>query len=356
MEKKSGSIFSLKRYIVIFLLIAFVVSCSFWLFLSSMHFTKEMIQDRAIVTFFNVLFLSLLFCLTDGIQRKIMIERPVKKILDTTDRLAQGDFRARATDVSVLGGRNEFDLIAENINKMAEELSGIETLRTDFVSNVSHEIKTPLAVIGNYSSMLQSPDLSEDKRMEYALAIGQASQRLSELITNILKLNKLENQQIYPAETEFDLGEQLCECIVAFENVWESKNIEIDTDIQDDVRITADPELLSLVWNNLLSNAFKFTEEGGKVSVSVSQNRRDGVRKATVSVTDTGCGISSDAGKHIFEKFYQGDTSHATKGNGLGLALVKRVVDICGADISVDSMVGKGTTFRVVLNCDKNHS
>ena len=343
MEKKTTSIFSLKRYVIIFVLIAFVVTCSFYLFLSSMDFTREQIQENAILTFLNVLFLSLIFCLIDGIQRKIMIERPVKKILEATEELAKGNFKARAEDISVVPGRNEFDIIAENINKMAQELSGIETLRTDFVSNVSHEIKTPLSVIGNYSTMLQSPDITEEKRLEYARAISDATGRLSELITNILKLNKLENQQIYPDKETYDLGEQLAECIVGFEDTWEKKNIELETDIDDDLQITADKELLSLVWNNLLSNAFKFTEDGG--TIKVTAHRVNG--RVQIEVSDTGCGISEETGKHIFDKFYQGDTSHATKGNGLGLALVKRVIDICEAEIAVKSVLGKGTSFTV---------
>ena len=345
MEKNMRSIFSLKRYIIIFLLIAFVVTCSFWLFLGSFEFTEDQIKDNAILTFLNILFLSLIFCLFDGIQRKIMIERPVKRILQTTKKLAEGDFKARAENVTGVVGRNEFDLIAENINKLAEELGGIETLRSDFVSNVSHEIKTPLAIIENYGFLLQTPNLSDDKRLEYALAISNAATRLSDLITNILKLNKLENQQIYPETVTYDLGEQLAECIVGFEDIWEKKNIEINTDIPDDVKITADKELLSLVWNNLLSNAFKFTDEGGSVNVSVSTDSEN----ILVTVEDSGCGIPEDAGKHIFDKFYQGDTSHATKGNGLGLALVKRVVDICGADIRVKSELGKGSNFTVLI-------
>ena len=343
MEKKTGSIFSLRRYVIFFVLIAFVVTCSFYLFLRSFDFTREQIQENAILTFLNILFLSFIFCLIDGVQRKVMIERPVKKILAATEELARGNFKARAEDISVIPGRNEFDMIAENINKMAQELSGIETLRTDFVSNVSHEIKTPLSVIGNYSTMLQSSDLSEEKRLEYAGAISDATGKLSELITNILKLNKLENQQIYPEKETYDLGEQLAECILGFEDIWEKKNIELNTDIDDGLRITADKELLSLVWNNLLSNAFKFTEPGD--AVEVAAHSADG--HVQVEVSDTGCGISEETGKHIFDKFYQGDTSHATKGNGLGLALVKRVIDICGAEISVKSVLGKGTTFIV---------
>lgn len=233
---------------------------------------------------------------------------------------------------------------------MTAELEGIETLRTDFISNVSHELKTPLAVIKNYAVMLRKTELSEEKRMEYAKAVSDASDRLSDLITNILKLNKLENQQIYPNVKTFNLGEQLCGCLLKFENIWEQKGIEIETDIEEDVYTESDAELLELVWNNLFSNAIKFTERGGRISLKLfSQGDR-----AVVQVTDTGCGISPEVGKHIFEKFYQGDTSHAQRGNGLGLALVKRVTDIIGGEVSVNSEIGKGSTFTVKLGRKEN--
>ena len=228
---------------------------------------------------------------------------------------------------------------------MTEELSGVETLKTDFISNVSHEMKTPLAVIGNYGTLLQNPDLTEEERLEYAKNITHSSKHLAELITNILKLNRLENQQIFPRADSYNLSEQLCESLLQFESVWEEKEMEISTDIPEDITISADSELLSIVWNNLLSNAFKFTDMGGKVSVSLSEDSE----YATVTVSDTGCGMTAETGKHIFEKFYQGDTSHATKGNGLGLALVKRIIDITGGEVSVTSAVGVGSTFKVKI-------
>ena len=195
----------------------------------------------------------------------------------------------------------------------------------------------------NYGTLLQAPDLPEEKRIEYAKAITDASRRLADMMTNILKLNRLENQQIYPNLTTFDLGEQLCESLLGYESTWERKNIEIETDIAESVFVSADAELLSLVWNNLFSNAFKFTDECGKVTLTLTADEE----YATVKIADTGCGMSAEVGAHIFEKFYQGDTSHATQGNGLGLALVKRVVDIMQGEIGVESAVGVGTTFTV---------
>ena len=188
-----------------------------------------------------------------------------------------------------------------------------------------------------------APFRTPAEKDEYATAISEASRKLAQLITNILKLNKLENQQIFPQTEEFDLGEQLCACLLQFEDAWESKELNIETEIEEDVRIRSDGELLSLVWNNLISNAVKFTPRGGTVGVCL-KTQGDYV---VVSVSDTGCGMTPEVGKHIFEKFFQGDTSHATQGNGLGLALVKRVVDILNGEIRVQSVLGKGSTFTV---------
>ena len=268
-----------------------------------------------------------------------------KHITEAAKKVVKGDFSVRIVPVNKFGADEKFNEIIDCFNKMAEELQSVETLRTDFIANVSHEMKTPLAVMQNYGMLLQAPELSEEKRMEYAKGVTDNPRRMAEMMTNILKLNRLENQQIFPQITEFDLGEQICECLLQFENVWEKSNIEIETDIDMDVKIKADAELLSLVWNNLFSNAFKFTEADGLVSVTLETTEEH----AIVKVRDTGCGISPEIGPHIFEKFYQGDTSHSTQGNGLGLALVKRVVDIMQGEIGVESVVGKGTTFTVKI-------
>ena len=342
---------SIRRGVFYFLLVAFIVSCCLILFLRSMQtamgaaLTEDMIKQAAKVTFANVLLLSLLFTVIDGIRRRLTVERPVSRILEAADKIMQGDFSARAQPVFGLGQDSDFNTVIDCFNRMAQELSGMETLRTDFIANVSHELKTPLAVIQNYGTMLKAPNLSEAERQEYAAAITEASKRLADLITNILKLNKLENQQLFPEKKTYDLSEQLCECLLAFESQWEKKGLDIETDIEDGILVETDPELMTLVWNNLFSNAIKFTEPGGTVSLSV---KSDG-ELASVTVTDTGCGIGPETGAHIFEKFYQGDTSHAAQGNGLGLALVKRVIDIVGGDISVQSEVGKGSAFTVRL-------
>ena len=337
-------------FFVFFLTVGFAVSCCMMLFLNTMAdsmgltFTAANIASAAKITFVNVLLLTFIFATIDYIRRKISVDRPVKVITEAAERIMQGDFTARVPQMHG-AGMEGFNQIGTAVNSMAQELSGIETLRTDFIANVSHEMKTPLSVMQNYGTLLQSPDLSEEKRIEYAKGVIDSSRRMADMMTNILKLSRLENQQFYPQVSEYDLGEQLCECLLQYENVWEKANIEIETDIAEDVTVKADAELLGHVWNNLFSNAFKFTPAGGMVTVSLTATEH----YAVVKVTDTGCGMTPDVGAHIFEKFYQGDTSHSVQGNGLGLALVKKVIDIMQGEIGVESTVGKGSSFIVKI-------
>ena len=342
---------AINRYFTFFLLVAFVITCCTTLFVTalsaSLHIelTSENVSVAAKLTFGNVMLITLLFTVLDAIRRRITVERPVERILEATEKMMQGDFSVEIPTVSRFATDENFNRIILTLNRMAKELSGVETLRTDFIANVSHEMKTPLAVMQNYGTLLQASDLPEEKRTEYTKAIMDASRRLSDMVTNILKLNRLENQQIYPKAEVYDLSEQLCECLLQYESIWESRGIDIHTDIAEDVTVVADAELLSLVWNNLLSNAFKFTDAGGRVSLTLAATEHH----AVVKVADSGCGISPEVGAHIFEKFYQGDSSRATQGNGLGLSLVKRVVDIMQGEIGVESAVGTGTTFTVKI-------
>lgn len=342
---------AINHYFVFFMLVAFLVTCCIMLFTSMLTrslnvvLTDENLHVAARLTFVNVLALSLAFTIVDALRRKLTVERSAKRIAEAAKKIAAGDFSVRVPHPTRYSTDESLHEIVDCFNRMAQELASVETLRADFISNVSHEMKTPLAAMHNYGTLLQTPGLSEEKRMEYARCITQSSRRMADMMTNILKINKLENQQIFPHAERYDLGEQLCEALLQYESVWENENIGIDTDIAPDVMIHADQELLWLVWNNLLSNAFKFTPGGGKVSLSLTATERH----AIVKVTDTGCGMSPETGARIFEKFYQGDTSHATSGNGLGLALVKRVVEIVQGEISVESAVGRGTEFTVKI-------
>ena len=339
------------NYLVFFLITAFLVTCCIMLFTNALMdslgivLTEENLQSAAKLTFANVILLSLLFTIFDALRRKFTVERTARRIADAAKKIVAGDFSVRVPMPSKFGNDENFREIVDCFNRMAQELSSVETLRTDFISNVSHEMKTPLAVMQNYGTLLQALELSTQKRLEYARGITESSRRLSDMMTNILKLSKLENQQIFPNAERYNLGEQLCEVLLQYESQWEQENIEIETDIAEDITVYADHELLSLVWNNLLSNAFKFTPSGGTVTLSLKATEN----YAIVKVQDTGCGMSAETGAHIFEKFYQGDTSHATRGNGLGLALVKRVVDIVHGEISVESEVGCGSTFTVKI-------
>ncbi len=342
-SRKIGS--DIWKYMIFFILIAFVVTCNFLLFLKFMDLNAEDVKRAAPITMVNIVMMTFLFWILDTIRKRQMITKPVKRIQEGIDRVISGDFSTRVEYLYGEDSENEFDTIIVGLNKMIEELSGVETLRTDFIANVSHELKTPLAVIQNYGTLLQNPDLSEEQRIQYGKAIQEQTMRLSNLVMNILKLNKLENQQIYPNVEKFDLGEQLCECMLEFESVWEEKNIELDVNLEEEIHVEADKELLSLVWNNLLSNALKFTEPEGKVSLFLLGDEE----YAYIQVKDTGCGMNPQTGQNIFKKFYQGDTSHSAQGNGLGLALVKRVIDICEGEISVSSKLGEGSTFTVKL-------
>ena len=342
---------ALKRYLVFFLLIAFLTACCISLFsvtlARSLHvqLSQENLSLAAKLTFGNVVILSLLFTAIDFFRRELVIQRSVRHIVQAAQTIVAGDFSVRVKPISRFSSDESFNEIVQCFNRMAEELASVETLRTDFIANVSHELKTPLAAMNNYATLLQAPNLPEEQRVAYAKAIAQRSRQLSRMMTNILKLNKLENQQIYPNCRPYDLSDQLCQSLLQFEDVWESKDIDLDTQIPDRVTISADQELLELVWNNLLSNAFKFTPAGGQVRLCLRQLDQ----QVAVTIQDTGCGISPNTQSHIFEKFYQGDTSHATQGNGLGLALVRRVVDICQGSIQLTSAPGQGTTFTITL-------
>ena len=272
-------------------------------------------------------------------------EKPMHDLAKATEQVANGDFSVYVEPLHTTDKHDYLDVMILDFNKMVEELGSIETLKTDFVSNVSHEMKTPIAIIKNYAELLKSETITEEQRVTYAKSIEEASIRLSNLISNILKLNKLENQRILPEVKNYDVCRQLCDCVIALEHKWEEKELEMELDMEEEAFVRADESLMELVWNNLLTNAIKFTEEGGEILIRQTREKE----RIQISVSDSGCGMDEETCRHIFDKFYQGDTSHSTEGNGLGLALVQRVLHLLDGEIKVDSRKGNGSTFTVLL-------
>ena len=272
-------------------------------------------------------------------------EAPLHMLAEATEQVSNGDFSVYVPTIHTADRLDYLDVMILDFNRMVEELGSVETLKTDFVSNVSHEMKTPISVIKNYAELLQTGKGTEEERQEYARNIEEAAVRLSDLISNILRLNKLENQRIDPEIESYDLCGQLEECILHYEELWDEKDLELEVDMEEKAVVQADRSLMEMVWNNLLSNAIKFTEPGGSVSIRQTTS----ADHVEVAVTDTGCGMSRENVRHIFDKFYQGDTSHSKEGNGLGLALVQRILTLMNGEITVVSEEGKGSTFTVRL-------
>ena len=294
----------------------------------------------------GVILVSAAICTAiDYLRRKIMIERPMNEILDATDMMTRGNFKIDLVPKHSYEYFDEYDILKENLNKMANELSKSEVLKNDFIANVSHEIKTPLAVIQNYAKALKNPSLDNEVKNKYLDNLTEACQKLNGLITNILKLNKLENQKLLPEIKEFNLSNLLANQVLQFESLIEKKEIDLVCEIEEDLFIKNEESYLEIIFNNLMSNAIKFSNPKGIIYVGLKKEKQN----YHITFKDTGCGIDKETGKHIFDKFYQGDTSRSKEGNGLGLALVKRVIDIIGGSISVESEIGVGTKFTIMI-------
>ncbi len=342
-NNKSLSGFSIAGYFLFLLPIAFIVGFAILIY-SKLQVAN---LEYWVVVLFIVIYVlcsTLLITLMDVLRRKLMIDEPVKQILDATQKIASGDFNVNLVPLHDYNKYDQYDAIMENINKMAKELSKTEILKTEFISNVSHEIKTPISVIQNYATALKQQDLGEETKQKYLKTIVSTSQKMANLVSNMLRLNKLENQTIIAEEQNVNIGEVLRENILQYEELIDSKKINLVCDI-DDIYLTTDSSLLEIIFNNLISNAIKFTNLNGEINITLKNINNNVV----VSVKDNGIGMSSSVGSHIFEKFYQGDTSHSSQGNGLGLALVKKVIDILGGEITVESQQNVGSIFTVIL-------
>lgn len=282
-------------------------------------------------------------------QIKRAYEIPMKRLAKAANAVANGDFSVYISPLHTPNNLDYLDVMIDDFNLMVEELGSIETLKTEFFSNVSHEIKTPLATILSYAQSLKQEDLSDVVKQEYIETIIQSSKRLSQLITNILKLSKLEKQTIQPVYETYDVTRQICDCVLQFETLWDQKDIEIELDLEECRMMESDEDLLSIVWNNLISNAIKFTSPNKKIKIS--QIYQD--ENIIVEIIDQGCGMDEITLRHVFDKFYQGDPSHSQEGNGLGLALVMRIIELLEGEIMVNSEVLKGSTFTVRIPIQK---
>ena len=269
--------------------------------------------------------------------------RPVNSIINAMKRLAEGDFGARLTFQGKFGRLPVVQEVEDSFNKMAEELENTELLRTDFINNFSHEFKTPIVSIAGFAKLLRKGNLSEAESKEYLGIIEDEALRLSAMATNVLNLSRVENQTILTDVTEFNLSEQIRACVLMLENKWSKKNLELMLEFKEHT-IAANAELLREVWLNLLDNAIKFTPEYGLVEIAITE----GKDSTSVSVINSGNEIPEESRERIFQKFYQGDTSHAAEGNGIGLAIVQKIVALHDGRVEVESTEGR-TAFTVTL-------
>lgn len=276
--------------------------------------------------------------LTAFLSKKTL--NPIRKVIAATHKVAGGDFSVKVD----LKGIEELEELSQSFNKMTQELSSIETLRNDFVNNFSHEFKTPISSIRGFAKLLKENHLTEEERREYLDIIITESERLAALSTNVLILSKYENLEIIPDKAPFRLDEQIRKVIVLMEPKWSSKGINVNVEL-DKVVYCGNEDLTEQIWLNLLDNAIKFSDQSGLINITLKNINNE----IQFAIQDNGPGMDDQTKAHIFDKFYQGDTSHSQKGYGLGLPLVKRIAELCGGNVGVQSRPGQGSLFTVVL-------
>lgn len=320
----------------------FIIVSGVWLLLYRLNVLSFNPLGRRI-PILALCFVSLLIGVTIALFVGKLIIVPIQNISNAFNELSQGNFSVKVSENERIA---EIRDMSRRFNAMTFDLSHIETLRSDFIVNVSHEFKTPIAAIEGYATLLQNPKLPDDRRELYVAKILDNSGKLSELSSNILMLSKLENRQTVPQNVDFRLDEQIRKAVLRLENKWSAKNLDFDVDLPSQMYYGCE-QLLEQVWSNILDNAIKHSPQDGIIRVSLCK-QGDTV---TVIISDSGDGMSEDVMKHIFEKFYQGDPSRGAEGNGLGLALVKRILDLCGGEVDVKSAPGEGAAFFVTLPC-----
>ncbi len=277
-----------------------------------------------------------------------VIIRPIKRLGDAFFEVSQGNFSVKVPENERIAEIRE---IAKQFNSMVHDLSHMETMRMDFVAGVSHEFKTPISSIEGYATLLQNHELSTEKHDYYVSKILDSSAKLSSLSSNMLLLSKLENQELIIGTSLFRLDEQIRQTILLMESKWSKKDIRFDLELPRFMH-QGNEELTERIWSNIIDNAIKHSPSGGTIRIRIGSTDK----YTSVEISDGGEGMSEEVMKHIFDKFYQGDASRAAEGNGLGLSLVKRIVDICNGYIEVESVLGSGSTFRIFLpNTEKSH-
>lgn len=273
---------------------------------------------------------------------------PVVELSNATKQIASGNYDIK---IDSPDRKDEFGQLTRNFMLMAQELKTNEYLSKDFISNVSHEFRTPLAIISGYSKLLDSDQITEEERSDYALKIQDETERLTKLVSHILSLSKLDSQKILDRPVTFSLDEQIRQAVLDLEPQWRAKGIRVNLDMPA-ISYLGNEDLLAQVWSNLLSNAVKFTGEKGAISVHLHHDER----QVSVVIADNGIGMDAATQQRVFDRFYQGDRSRTGQGNGLGLALVRQILDLLGGGISIDSAPGRGSLFTVFIPVDRPES
>lgn len=336
---KLGLVFSVIIFLII--LASGIISA---MFVISFHLNSVSPTNKLLLPIINLYAVSVIVGTTISIIVGKKILSPLIKFSGALMEVGKGNFNIKLDENKYR--IEELKEMSRNFNIMVRELNNIETFRSDFIANVSHEFKTPLASIEGCTMLLQSHNLTEEEKNQYTKKILSNTKRLSNLVGIILQISRLENQGIIAEKNNFKLDEQLRQALLLLEPKWSSKNIDLDIDL-DPINIHGNEELLIQVWINLLDNAIKFTSNNGVIACKLEQSNN----WIIAMISDTGVGMSENVQKHIFDKFYQGDKSHSSEGNGLGLALVKRIIDLCGGIIEIQSKEGKGSTFTIKLPC-----
>ena len=339
-KRRMTTLLLLVGFVFIIMFISMAIAGSISYFLSVLGILPSLSVNRLPIILVFMLLVSLVIGTLLAIIGGDYFLRPLRRLTAATKEVAAGNFNVTVE----ADGTFEISRLAMSFNEMTKELSSIETLRSDFVSTISHEFKTPVVSIRGFARRLKKHNLTEEQRNEYLDIIISETERLTQLSSNVLLLSKLESIDNITEKTQYSLDEQLRRTILLLEPQLQKKGLQLEVSL-DPVTFTGNEEITQPLWINLLGNAMKFSPEGGKIEVVLHLDNE----RAVVSVSDEGIGMDDGVKAHVFDKFYQGDQSRSTEGNGLGLSLVKRILELCNGSITVDSMVGAGTCFTVSL-------